>query len=442
MAASAAATVTAADLARRIGVTNDAALAYVAQPDPALDRLPRKAREELITEVPPVTAGALLGTAALARHFIASAATGRYRDLFGLWELFSRDPDICRPVLQERPEALERARAKLRTATVLGLGGHAARVAEDVARARGLIWQWLREVLDEHLALVARRPAVASALLLRDPDVPLDLPAEPDADWLREAADARATGTLAPDVEQRLLANAHRLPPTIANLDLLRTHLPDALPSVLGDVDLARDDIDAVLAWARDRGVADPLHRKIVGVVETETVADPAAGLAAWWGWRARRVDLALPETLLDTPIDAFDLARPETAELLAELVRRGRAPDVQALLRALASSNRQLAEKAYEAMVCAGLDVGLPTELEANPMVRDGTRCPACRAWTWVRPGHEQRCPRLAAQGAPPPEAQPQQAATSAGGNGSPRAPDQPDVARDQVTRSAAAAE
>lgn len=434
MAASAAATVTAADLTRRIGVTNDAALAYVERPDPALDRLPRTAREELITEVPPVTAGALLGTAALARHFVASAATGRYRDLFGLWELFSRDPATCKPVLQERPEALDRARAKLRTATVLGLGGHATRVADDVMRARGLIWQWLREVLDDHLALVARRPAVASALLLRDPSVDLDLPATPDADWLREAADARATGTLAPAVEQRLLANAHRLPATIANLDLLRAQLPDALPAVLADIDLGRDDIDAVLAWARDRGVAGTLHDKIAAVVDTEVVADPAAGLAAWWRWRSRKVDLPLPEALLATPLDAFDLSRPETAELLAELVRRGQALDLQQRLRVLASTNRQLAEKAYEAMVCAGLDVSLPAGLEANPMVRDGARCPACRAWTWVRPGHERRCPRLATQ--------PEAGASPPTRNGAPPAPDELQAATDQVTRSAAAAE
>jgi hypothetical protein len=401
MAASAAATVTADDLTRRIGVTNDAALQYVGQPDPALDRLPRKAREELITEVPPVTAGALLGTAALARHFVASAATGRYRDLFGLWELFSRDPATCRPVLQERPEALDRARAKLRTATVLGLGGHAVRVAEDVTAARGLIWQWLNEILDEHLPLVARRPAVASALLLREPSTPLHLPAVPDADWLREAADARAAGPLAPAIEELLLANAHRLPATIANLDLLQTHVPDALPGVLGDVDLERDDIGAVLAWARDRGAAAPLLDKIGRAVDAEVVADPVEGLAAWWRWRTRHVELPLPEALLSTAVDAFDLSRPETAELLAELDRRGQAPDVQRALDELATSNRQLAEKAYEAMVCAGLQVALPTALEANPMVRDGARCPACRAWTWVRPGHEQRCPRLTTDGA-----------------------------------------
>jgi hypothetical protein len=40
---------------------------------------------------------------------------------------------------------------------------------------------------------------------------------------------------------------------------------------------------------------------------------------------------------------------------------------------------------------------VHLPLALEGNPIVRDGTRCPACQAWTWVRPGHERRCPRLA---------------------------------------------
>ena len=44
---------------------------------------------------------------------------------------------------------------------------------------------------------------------------------------------------------------------------------------------LGRDDIDAVMAWARDRGVAGPLHDKVAGVVDTEVVADPAVGLAA-----------------------------------------------------------------------------------------------------------------------------------------------------------------
>lgn len=400
MASSAAAeTVTAAELTRRIGVTNEAALAYVRQPDPALNRLPRRVREELIAEVPAVTAGALLGPAALARHFVASAATGRYRDLFGLWDLFSSDPDVCRPVLQERPEALERARKSLHTATVLGLRGHADRVADDVLRARGLIWQWLREALDEHPDLVAQRPRVASALLQRDPTVVLDLPDEPDESWLREAAEARVDSTLAPEVEARLRAHAHRLPPTIGNLEFLREQLPAALHTVLAGIDLDRPDIDAVLAWARDHGVVGTLQDRIAAQIDVAVQADPAAGLAAWWSWRQHRVQVDLPAELLHAPVDAFDLTRPETAALLACHVARGADPDVAARLADLATTNRQLAEKAYEALVCGGLDVTLPAVLNDNPMVKDGTRCPACRAWTWVRPGHEARCPRLAAR-------------------------------------------
>ena len=401
MASSAAAgTVTAADLTQRIGVTNEAALAYVREPDPRLSRLSARAREELITEVPAVTAGALLGTAALARHFVASAATGRYRDLFGLWELFSADPDACRPVLQERPEALERARTALRSATVLGLRGHAGRVAEDVTRARGLIWQWLRETLDEHLDLVAVRPAVASALLLRDPEVTLALPDHPDEAWLREAVAARAAdGRLAPPVDERLRANAHRLPATVANLEFLREQLPAALPGVLAEIDLDRPDIGAVLAWAHDHGCADTLSARIRERVETTANDDPAAGLAAWWHWRQTRVDLPLPAAVADAPIDHFDLTRPETAALLASRAADGDALGLGERLEALAATNRQLAEKAYEALVCGGLDVTPPAALKDNPMVRDGARCPACNAWTWVRPGHEQRCPRLAAQ-------------------------------------------
>lgn len=401
MASSAAAqTVTAAELTRRIGITNEAALAYVREPDPRLSRLSSRVREELITEVPAVTAGALLGTAALARHFVASAATGRYRDLFGLWELFSADPDACRPVLQERPEALERARTALRSATVLGLRGHAARVAEDVTRARGLIWQWLREALDEHLDLVAARPAVASALLQRDPDVALALPEDPDEVWLREAATARAAGDLAPPVEERLRAHADRLPATIANLDFLREQLPTALPDVLAGIDLDRPDIGAVLAWARDHALADALTTRIRGLIDAAAADDPAEGLAAWWRWRETGVDLPLPAAATEASIDLFDLTRPETAALLAARRADGDDPDLRHRLEALAATNRQLAEKAYEALVCAGLDVVLPAALEHNPMVRDGARCPACDAWTWVRPGHEQRCPRLAAHG------------------------------------------
>jgi hypothetical protein len=389
-------TVTAADLTRRIGVTNEQALAYVRHPDPALNRLSRRHREQLIAEIPAVTAGALLGPAALARHFVASASAGRYRDLFGLWELFSSEPEACRPVLVERPQALERARTALRTATTLGLFGHADRVARDVTEARGLIWQWMQEILDEHLDQVAQRPAVASALLQRDPSIELALPDEPDETWLREAAEARAQAPLAPAIERLLRDHVHRLPATIATLELVREQMPAALETVLAGVDLTRPDIDAVLAWARDHGVAGPLRARIQSDVATAATRDPATGLATWWSWRERGVPVELPASLLDAPLDAFDLARPDTAALLAAHAARGSDPDAAGRLEKLAASNRQLAEKAYEALVCAGLDVSLPAGLEQNPVVRDGTRCPACRAWTWVRPGHEERCPRL----------------------------------------------
>ena len=400
MASSASAdTVTAADLTRRIGVTNEQALAYVRKPDPALSRLSRRLREELIAEIPAVTAGALLGPAALARHFVASASAGRYRDLFGLWELFSSEPDACRPVLLERPQALERARTALHTATTLGLSGRADRVARDVTEARGLIWQWMQEILAEHLDQVARRPAVASALLLRDPSIELELPGDPDDAWLQEAADARTRGPLAPPVEQVLRDHIHRLPATITTLELVREQMPAALDPMLAGIELSRPDIDAVLAWARDHGAAAALQARIRDEVAAAATQDPAAGLKAWSAWRERGVAVDLPASLLAAPLDAFDLSRPETAQLLAVHAAQGNDPDASGRLEALAASNRQLAEKAYEALVCAELDVTLPASLENNPVVRDGTRCPACRAWTWVRPGHEARCPRLAAQ-------------------------------------------
>jgi hypothetical protein len=399
MGSSASETITAADLTRRIGVTNEQALAYVRHPDPALARLSRRHREQLIAEIPAVTAGALLGPAALARHFVASASAGRYRDLFGLWELFSSEPDACRPVLVERPQALERARTALRTATTLGLFGHADRVARDVTEARGLIWQWMREILNEHLPQVAQRPAVASALLKRDPSIELPLPEMPDDTWVQEAAAARAEAPLAPAIEDLLRAHVHRLPATIASLELVREQVPTALEPMLAGVDLGRPDIHAVLAWARDHDAAEPLYARIGAEIMSAVDTNPATGLQAWWSWHERRVPVELPSPLLDTPLDTFDLTRPETAALLAMHASQGHDPDAAGRLEALAGSNRQLAEKAYEALVCAGLDVTLPASLEQNPVVRDGTRCPACRAWTWVRPGHESRCPRLSSQ-------------------------------------------
>src|SRR3712207_9498430 len=61
------------DVIRRIGDTNERALAYVLDPDPQLSRLSRKVREAIITDLPPVTAAAPLASPRLARPFIPSA---------------------------------------------------------------------------------------------------------------------------------------------------------------------------------------------------------------------------------------------------------------------------------------------------------------------------------------------------------------------------------
>lgn len=383
------------DVTRRIGSTNEKALRYVLDPDPKLSRLPRKVREGLIADLPPVTAGALLGPAALARHFVASAASGRYRDLFALWELFRVRPDECKPVLAERPAALAKARDALATAARLGLAGRADRVAADVAQAQGLIWQWLREVIVANPAAVAARPAVASAFLAREPDVKLPLPEEPDTRWLAEAAAARQAGPLAPSVEALLAKHVDRLPATIATLALAQESYPDRVVDLLRRVDLDSPEIGSLMAWARDHGYATRLHERVRQHVEEAATRDRAEGLTAWHSWRLRGVDLALPAPLRAHTLEGLDLTRPETGVLTAELIAEGAAIDAQSELDSLAARNRQLAEKAFESFVCAGLDVTLPAALEGNPIVRDGTRCPYCLAWTWVRPGHEQRCPR-----------------------------------------------
>lgn len=379
----------------RIGTTAEAALAYVDDPDPRLARLPRPVREQLIAELPAVTAAALLGPAALARHFVASAATGRYRDLFALWQLFSRYPDACKPELSERGTALERGRRNLRLATELGLLGRADRVAEDVAVAEGLIWQWLREILHAHPKAVAERPAVAAALLAREPDTELPVPEQPTPRWLSEAAAVKQREELPAALEAALQANVHRLPSTIATLRLAAIHYPDRVPSLVDAVDLDAPDVEAFLAWARDHGSADRLIGRIRDRVNAAAARDRAEGLARWDEWRRRGVDLPLPSAITEAGLDGLDLTRPETAHLAAALERQGGDVAMQQRLDDLAASNRQLAEKAYEAAVCAGLDVSLPAALEHNPIVKDGTRCPRCRAWTWVRPGHEDRCPR-----------------------------------------------
>lgn len=386
---------TTAEVRDRVGTTNEAALAYVDQPDHRLSRLPRGVREELIAELPSVTAAALLGPAALARHFVASAASGRYRDLFALWRLFSAHPEVCKPELATRGAALERARRNLRLATELGLLGRADRVAEDVAQAEGLIWQWLREVLDAHPKAVAERPAVAAALLARGSATSLPLPDHPSPRWLAEAVEVKERGELPSALEERLQANVHRMPATIATLRLAVQHYPDRVHSLLDSVDLDAPDVEAFLAWARDHGAVDRLVGRIRDRVNAAAARDRAEGLTHWDTWRRRGIELPLPAAVKEGGVEGLDLTRPETAHLAARLEAEGASTDMQRRLDELAARNRQLAEKAYEAAVCAGLDVTLPTGLEQNPIVKEGTRCPRCRAWTWVRPGHEERCPR-----------------------------------------------
>ena len=385
-----------AEVTRRIGTTNEQALAYVLDPDPKLSRLSRKVREDLITEVPPVTAAALLGPAALARHFIASAAAGRYRDLFSLWDLFRERPEECKPILAERQRALERGRQMLSTAVTLGINGRADRVAEDVTRAQGLIWTWLREVVTADLRRIGRRPQIAAALLAREPDLEIPLPSEPDDRWLAEAAAVKHDGELPAPMDALLSANVERLPATVATLSQVAEQYPERVPTLVDRIDLESENIGAMLAWARDHGMADRIRSRIEAQVAEAAEKGRAEGLAAWQGWRARGVDIELPESVRSPSVEGLDLARPESADLIAVLIKEGAAINPQAELEQLAGRNRQLAEKAYESFVCAGLDVHLPMALEGNPIVRDGTRCPACQAWTWVRPGHEQRCPRL----------------------------------------------
>ncbi|MPZ89748.1 MAG: hypothetical protein GEU81_17170 [Nitriliruptorales bacterium] len=383
------------DVIRRIGDTNEKALAYVLDPDPQLSRLSRKAREAIIADLPPVTAGALLGPAALARHFVASAASGRYRDLFPLWELFRLRPDDCRPILAERQRALEKARVALRTAVRLGISGHAERVAEDVAHAQGLIWQWLREAVISALPQVGQRPAIASALLQREPGLDVPLPAEPDERWLAEAAAARQARPLAAPVEALLAANAHRLPATIHTLSLAFEHYPDRLPELVSRIDLSSPSVGALMAWARDHGVGDRVVEQVRESVEQAAGLSRAQGAATWYQWQQRGVKVQLPASLRASNLDGLDASRPETATLAAVLIADGAPLDMQGTVNDLATRNRQLAEKAYEAFVCAGLDVSLPATLESNPLVKEGTRCSYCQSWTYVRAGHERRCPR-----------------------------------------------
>ena len=407
--------VTPQDVIRKVGDTNERALAYVKAPDAKLARLPRAQREALIADLPPVTAGALLGPAALARHLVASAASGRYRDLFALWELFRSEPDACRPVLADRPQALSKAQDAMRTAVVLGLRGQAQRVAQDVHEAEGLIWQWLREVLGDQLPAVAARPAVASALLLREPDLDLPLPAEPDERWLGEAAAAAVEGPLAPAVDERLAAGVDRLPPTVATLQLAYERYPDRVQGLIDRIDLESPDVGAMLAWTRDHGGSERLRGRAAEELAAAARSSRAQALAVWRTWRDRGVDLELPDSVKQPSLDGLDLTKPESADFLAQMNGDGVQLDLQAAVDSVAAENRQRAEKAYEAFVCADLDVALPKALEGNPIVKDGTRCPYCLAWTWVRPGHEQRCPRRARAGGDGPATTPPEGSEAA---------------------------
>ena len=384
------------EITKRIGATTDKALAYVLDPDPKLTRLSRKVREHLITELPPVTAAALLGPAALARHLIGSAATGRYRDIFALWALFSAAPEECRPILAERQRAISYARKKLETSVRLGLRGHAERVAEDVRIAQGLPWNWLREALISQPELVRWRPQIAAALLEREPGIELDLPDDPSERWLAEAARARDAGPVPPGIDALLGKHADRLPATLPTLQMAQEQYPERVPALLERVDLEAPNFLAILAWARDHGHTGQLRDRVQADVEAAAADNRAQGLARWRSWIDRGVKVTLPEAVKTHSLEGLDLGRPETADLVAQLVAEGVELAPQDVLDQTAQGNRMLGEKAYEAFICAGLDVHLPLVLEGNPMVPTGTRCPACQAWTWVRPGHESRCPRL----------------------------------------------
>ena len=383
-------------IVKRIGATSEAALEYVVNPDPKLARMARKHREAVISEIPPVTAGALLGPDALCRHFLASAAAGRYLDLFHLWELFKLFPEECKPVLASRQKAQEKARKKMQTATHLGLLGSADRVASDIDRAAGLPWRWLKEILEPMGPAIRQRPVVLAAMLRKDPSFEANVPEDPSDRWLAEAAALRESGKDVPEPIDTLLGRfADRLPATLATLSMTHDQYPDRVPALIDRVDLGANDIAAVLAWARDHGHGDQLVGRIAEDVRNAAAENRAEGLARWKSWTSRGVELEMPESLRVPTLEGLDLGRPESADLIKALVDDGADLVPQEILDGVAADNRMLGEKAYEAFVCAGFtDIHLPLVLEGNPMVRPETRCPACQAWTWVRPGHESRCP------------------------------------------------
>ena len=384
------------EITRRIGTTSEDAIRYVLKPDPKLSRLARKHREAVIPELSPVTAAALLGPAALARHFIASAAAGRYRDLFNLWTLFRERPEECKPVLAERQRALDTARRKLETSVRLGLTGHAERVAEDVLTAEGLPWKWLRQILDPWLLAAGARPAVAAALMVKEPGIAVPLPEDPPEQWLAEAVRARDRGQEIPQPIAELLGRyADRLPATVTTLQSTHEQHPDRVPALIERIDLDAPDIAAMSAWARDHGYGDRLRDRMVAEISRIGAEDRAEGLARWRRWHDQGIDLPLPDVLTAPTLEGLDLGRPETADLLKVMIDNGAEFDPQQIVDQAARENRMRGEKTFEAFVCVGFDVHLPLVLEGNPMVPKGSRCPACQAWTWVRPGHEQRCPR-----------------------------------------------
>ena len=236
---------------------------------------------------------------------------------------------------------------------------------------------------------------MADALLAREPELDLALPDEPDERWLAEAAAARRRRPLVPALERRLADGADRLPATIPTLSMVAESYPDRLPALVERVDLDDPGIGALLAWLRDHGMMDRIRERVQREVARRAASDRAAGVAMWYAWRERGLDIVVPDDVLAAGLEGLDLGRPDVAALAAVLVARGESVDMQTAVAELAGTNRQLAEKAYEALVCAGLDVVLPAALEGNPLVKEGTRCPWCQAWTYVRAGHERRCPR-----------------------------------------------
>lgn len=389
---------TPAQALQRIGNTTEEAMAYVASPEAQWQKLSSGFLEELITELPPLTAAALLGPEALCRHFLASAATGRYRDLFNLWDLFKTYPEQCKPILMSRTEAQERAKHKLRVATEFGLIGSADRVAEDIDRAQGLPWNWIRDILKEVGPLIAQRPVVIAALWRKDPSWPIDLPDQPDQRWLSEAAALHNHADPVPEAIDNVLGqHLESLPTTPSTLGLAAHHHPDQVPVLLDRLDPEAEDLVATVRWARDHGY--DLTERLFAHLDQIAKESRAKAAAMWAHWRAGGVaPQQLPESLMVPTMDGLDLGAPESWDLAAILVKNGATIDAQAIVDQAASTNRQVGEKAYEAAVCAGFnEVHLPAGLASNPNIKPDARCPKCAAWTWVRPKHETRCPRSA---------------------------------------------